>query len=186
MTEQKLFYTVFATLLVYGLGSFFQLGTFVLPLPFFELGLLLISFFLGFSNGSKNKTLSLFLIAFGILQFFAINYNYSFFLNDQNLEILAQSPITDLFSIAARITLLGILFLQNRTKIVFTHPIHLLLFSLVLLSTLFIPEPAFILLPLLYLCILLVIKGKQFDHSWSLWLYLLLFIGSRELSFTFL
>lgn len=186
MTEHKLFYTVFATLLVYGLSSLFQLGTFILPLPFFELALLLISFFLGFSNWSKNKMLSLLLFAFGILQFLSIHYNYSFFLNDQDLERLTQSPITDLFSIAAQITLLGILWVQNRVKTVFTHSIPLFLFSAVLFSTLFIPEPAFILLPLLYLSILLVIKGKSFDSSWSLWLYLLLFIGSRELSFAFL
>jgi hypothetical protein len=186
MSEQKLFYTVFATLLVYGLGSLFQLGAFILPIPFFELSLLLISLFLGFSIGSKNITLCILLPVFGIFQFLAINYNYSFVLNDQKLEKLTLSPITDLFSIGAQLTLVGILFLQNRTETVFTHPIHLLLFSVALFSSLFIPAAAFLLLPLLYLCILLVIKGKQFEHSWSLWLYLLLFIGSRELSFFFL
>ena len=186
MSEQKLFSIVFATLLIYGLSSLFQLGTFILPLPFFELGLLFISFFLGITCWSRNKSLSLLLPTFGILQFLAINYNYSFFLNDQNLEKLSQSPITDLFNIASQIALISVLFFQNRMDNVLSHPIHLLLFSVVQFSSLFIPATALVLVPLLYICILLVIKGKQFNNSWSLWLFLLLFIGSRELTFAFL
>lgn len=186
MTEQKLFYTVCATLLVYGLGSLLQLGSFVLPLPFFESGLLLICIFLANNVWHNNKTLACLFIIYGLFQFFGLEYNYSFILSDEKLENLSQSLITDIFKIVSHLLLIPILLLQNRQKVRISSTKEMIVYILMILISLFLPSALWLLIPVSLIVINLIKKEILFLFSGSFWLYIPLFILARELSLYFL
>jgi|TARA_R110000737_G_scaffold349591_2_gene386184 hypothetical protein len=186
MTEQKLFYTVFATLLVYGLGSLFQLGSFVLPLPFFETGFLLICTFLAFQVWKENKTLSGVFILYGLFQFLGLEYNYSFFLSDEKLENLSQSLVTDIFKILAHLLLIPILYLQNRKQTIEINRTEFTLSVVLIAIILFLSSPLWLIIPATLIIRNLVKTNKLFQNSGSFWLYIPLFILARELSLYFL
>lgn len=186
MSELKLFYTVCATLLMYGLGSYMQLGSFVLPLPFFEIGLFLICIYFAITVWVQNKTLSLLLIVYGIAQLLSLEYNYSFFLSDQNLEWLSDSILTDLFKIFAHLLLLPVLYFQNKKGNFLSNSLSFWITSVIILVCLFLPSPLWLLIPILYLIITIQKNGSIFTNSLSFWLYIPLFILARELSLYFL
>jgi len=186
MSEQKLFYTVCATLMIYGLGSLMQLGSFVLPLPFFEIGLFIICIYFTVSLWENKKILSTFFILYGITQFLALEYNYSFFLSDEKLEFLSNSIVTDIFKILAHIVLLPILFIQNNWLKIIENRFVFLFTSLIIFICLFLPSPIWLVIPSLFLITMTCTKRDIFQNSLSFWLYIPLFIGARELSMYFL
>jgi hypothetical protein len=186
MNEQKLFYTVCATLIIYGLGSLLQLGSFILPLPFFEIGLFIICIYFTVSVWESKKLLSFLFLLYGLAQFLALEYNYSFFLSDEKLELLTKSGTTDLFKILAHIVLLPILFIQNNWMTIITNRFILFFISLIIFICLFLPSTIWLVTPYLFLIVIICTKRNIFMNSLSFWLYLPLFIGARELSLYFL
>jgi hypothetical protein len=186
MSEQKLFYTVCATLLMYGLGSYMQLGSFILPLPFFETGMLMISIFLAFKMRKENLKLFVVILLFGLFQFLSLEYNYSFFLPDQSLTQLSNSPITDIFKVISHLILLGILFFQNQVCSVISNRNVFAIISFLLLITIFIPGNIWFIIPVFFINVMTIQKDVLFQKSYSFWLYLPLFAIARELSLYFL
>ncbi len=186
MTEIKLFYTVCATMFMYGLGSYMQLGSFVLPLPFFEMGILLICIYFGIKVWSLQKRLAILFLAYGIAQFLAIDYNYSYFLSDQNLELISKGILTDLFKILTQLLLLPIIFLQNKQVKFLSSNISLGIFFAFILFSLIVPFPIYSAILISYLIIQILKKNELFANSLSFWIYIPLFILARELSLYFL
>jgi hypothetical protein len=186
MSESKLFYIVCSTLFIYGLSSLLQLGSFVLPLPFFETALLIICLFLATKVWRTSKGLVILLILFGIFQFMALDYNYALFLSDQQLEKLSNSIVTDICKIIAHLLLVPILLLQNRRWTFISNRFELILYSAILLISLFLPSSLWLLLPSILISRIQVKKDALFQNSASFWLYLPLFILARELSLYFL
>jgi hypothetical protein len=182
MTETKLFYIVISTLFIYGLSSFLQLGSFVLPLPFFEIGLLVISVFLARKVWFASRLLSFSLVLFGIFQFLAFDYNYTFFLSDEQMEKLSNSAASDVFKLLAHLSLVPILVLQNKSWNFIPTGFALGLLSVLLVTCLFLPSPMWLLIPVFVLVALQAKINAVFQNSGSFWLYISLFVSARELT----
>lgn len=186
MGEKKLYTIVLSTLFVYGLSSLLQLGSFVMPLPFFESAWILICIFLSTKIWSSNKTLSILYISFGVFQFLGFDYNYNFFLSDEKLEYLSNSICTDVFKILSHLLLIPILHFQKKQNIFSANTRAFLFLATSILICLFLPSPIWILIPVAIILQKLIKTNNLFQFSTSFWLYFPLFILARELSLYFL
>jgi hypothetical protein len=184
MTEKKLFQVVFLTLGMYGLISYFQLNSFVLPLPAFEIVVLGICFFLSFLSSKQDKLTSLLFVFFGITQFLAREYNFSFFLSDENLQVLNRTIWVDVFYI---LSALGLALLYIRQEISLKNKlIWAIVLGISLVITILSPFSWTVLIPLGFIVGRHQLTKKLFENQHSIWAYLLLFGICRELTLSFL
>lgn len=180
MSEVKLFKSILLTLLAYGCISLFQVGTFLLPLPAFELVVLGISIYFGIAIWSHEKWFSFLFFAFGITQFLSRDYNYSFFLSDESMALLSQTIVIDLIYITSGI-LLGLLAFFHLRKIK-AHALLLYTTPIFLVSSNLHPNEWLFLVPLFVLCLVFASRKSLFSDQHSFWLYLPLFTICKALS----
>ncbi len=180
MAEKKLFQLVLVSLLAYGFVSFFQFGVFLVPLPIFEMVILGVSVYFGMLNFSTNKTLTFLFVFYGLLQFLGREYNYAFFLSDENLLALSSSVFVDFILLINSIIVFFLFVVQNRKDF---EPRWLLLTTAVSLSlSLLLPYQWFIVFPLIAATVWFVLHKNLFEKQHSFWLILLVFCLSRELT----
>ena len=183
MGERKLFQSVFLTLIAYGFVSFFQSGVFLVPLPAFEIVILGIAIYFGVKHFRTNTPASILFVLFGIFQFFGRIYNYNFFLSDDSMYELSQTFLADGIYLFSGI-LLGLLyFLQHKTSF---DIVLKTLISSSLVAGIALPYQWIIILPLTIIVALHMKKDSLFENQHSFWLYLLVFVVSRELTLNLL
>ena len=116
MSESRLVRAVVMTMITYGCVSFFQWGKFLVPLPAFELVILAFCLYFAILSWKNSKIITILFITYGLTQFFGRSYNYEFFLANDQLQVLAKTPLIDLFY-AASFVFLGWLLVQQRLSL---------------------------------------------------------------------
>lgn len=184
MTEKKLFNAVFLTLVMYGLISYFQLRSFVVPLPAFELVVFGVSIYLAFLSWKRDIWVSLLFLFFGLTQFLGRAYNFSFFLSDENLQFLSETIWVDLFFALSALGM-GLLFMRQNflQKNKLGLPVAL---SLLLIISALSPYSWASLIPLTIIYGLFQFNKNLYEKQHSIWAYLVMFSICRELTLGFL
>jgi hypothetical protein len=177
MSEVRKLYAVLALLLVYGLSSVFTIGSFVLPLPLFEIFLLVLILSFVPNLWKTRKLETVLFTLYGLLTVFSRTYNYQFILGDQNLELLDKSIVPDLALLLSHLALLSLaVFFFKREK---PAPLYFTLacFSYIIAA---IFNFDLLLLPLFLFVIVYYQKAdKLFSQANSFWLYPSLFLLLR-------
>ena len=116
MSEEKKLYAVLAFLLIYGLSSVFSIGSFVLPLPLFEIALALIALSFLPDLWRKRKLEAGLLALFALSHVFSRTYNYQFFIGDEGLATIDKGIIPDSLLILSYLSLMALSYLKLRTE----------------------------------------------------------------------
>ncbi len=182
MSESRLVRAVVLTMITYGCISFLQWGKFLVPLPAFELAILGLCLYFALQSWKSSKISSTLFILFGVSQFLGRSYNYEFFLSNEQLYALTDTPIIDLFYLASFV-LLGMLLIQQRLASKSKLLISILLAVSIVVCGL-IPDNSNALnaLPLIGIVSIFLYEKQLLKNHHSIWVLLLLFALSRALT----
>lgn len=183
MNEVKTFRGVFLALVFYGAYELFVSSNFVLPLPIFELVLLVISLVL-FKERRKIGTLWAIMPVLTFL-FYVLSrsYNYSFVLKNENLLSLDQSGVLDGIYVFFMLALLVWQALELKPE----KKLGWMMFSVpcLILDSLF-PMMGLITLTFLPNIVIHIQNKKIMEEGNSIWLYFILLELARVLTLQFL
>lgn len=180
MSEIKLLRIVFLTLVMYGFISFLQWGTFLVPLPAFEMVILGICLFFAVRESKSDKRLFVLFLLAGVAQFLGREYNFAFILSDEQMYPFIETMWLDLIYILSALTF-GIIFILQSLKEKWNRVLIIGLVTLLIASYL-IPYTWMVALPLSIICLVHLQKNSLLIKHHSIWAYLLLFVASRELT----
>ncbi len=180
MSEKKLVQLLFVTLLAYGMVSFIQHGIFLVPLPIFELVIMGFAFYFGYLNYRSNKTQCALFLMYGLLQFLSREYNYAFFLSDEQLYELSYTALPDLILLLSAICVIPLFVIQNKICFPRSWMAYILAIGLGLSLTLALSY--LVLIPLAIISLYFLQKNILFENQRSFWLILLILSLSRELT----
>lgn len=183
MTEQRRFYSVFALLLVYGLSEYLRSRQFILPLPFFELLLLIYTLLSAKDAYLDRKVKPLLQVGGAVFLFFSRTYNYSFFRTDEQIDLLSQ---TVLFDVSYLLFALCLLMLSISTLERKTPTLILVTLSILTMVLGFATNTSYLLaLSFGFQVIEKMRKQELFAHANSFWALLLLLELARSLQLDF-
>ena len=187
MTESRRLIFAFSFLLIYGLSSLSQNGTFLLPLPLMEILFFILCIPLFVSRLEKNKVQGYLMLAASIFYPLMRSHSYSLLFDYETVQSLDQFYLFDLFQLLFFISL-GLLFLKEHNPTPGSkemNQIHLLTIGSIVSADVFEWAPLLWALP-----IYAIFKHGKKDALWregnSFWACLLLIDMSTHINMWFL